>query len=86
MNILFKEWLSSNSLNEDKDETAKRALDQCVFSVTQTFRRRSLPVSVFKTRSVISVVAEQTLEAGELLIPLFIRKKTSIVVDGGIWS
>ena len=80
--IPFQEWLQSKVVNEDKHDTAKRALLHCVFSITQQLRRRKLPVLLQKRDGKISVVAEKNLEVGELVLPLFIRRSTSIIEPG----
>lgn len=80
--IPFREWMSSKAVNEAPVSTAKRALLQCVFTVTQQLRRRVPAVQLMKQKNTISVVAEKRLEAGELVLPLFFRKSTSIVAEG----
>ena len=80
--IPFKEWLGSNLITETPNDTAKRLLQQCVYTVTLELRRRVLPVQLLKRNVRLSVVAETDLKAGDLMIPLFFRKSTSIVMEG----
>ena len=78
----FKDWMSSKVATETATDTAKRVLLHCIFHVNQHMRRRALPIRMVKKKNCLSVVAEEDLKAGELIIPLFCRRANSIVVEG----
>ena len=77
----FRQWLDTRMVNEKAPDTARRVLQQCIFQVTQSMRLSKWPVRIVKRKNLLSVVAEEDLGAGDLILPLFCRRPTSILVD-----
>ena len=73
--------MGSKLVNDSPSNTAKRVLLHSIFTVTQQMRRNLPPVKLTKKKNSLSVVAEKDLEKGELVIPLFIRRSTSILTE-----
>ena len=82
VSVPFKEWMCTKWVNESPNETAKRVLQQCVFSVNQQLRRRLPPVDLQRKKPTVAVVAAEDLKQGHLVIPLFVRRSTSIIFEG----
>ena len=78
----FRQWLTSKMVNEAAPDTAKRVLQHCIFQVTQQSRRNKWPIRMVKKKGYLSVVAETDIKQGDLILPLYCRRPTSIVVEG----
>ena len=75
------QWLQSHMHNEVTQDTARRLLLQTCYTVTRTLRPK-YPIRVERNHGVISVFANVDILTGHLVVPLFVRKLTSIVMEG----
>ena len=77
----MEQWLQSHLHNEVATVTAKRVLLQTCYCVANTLRH-TYPITAAKQNGYISVFANEDVPTGNLVVPLFVRRLTSIVMYG----
>ena len=77
----IKTWLKSEMCKEKPFHTARRALMSCINSVTH-YMDISPSLRVVRGSHGIAVLAEEDIQRFQLVVPLFVRKSSSIVVEG----
>ena len=75
------QWFHSQMHNESAQDTAKRVLLQSCYTVANTLMH-TYPTRVERNHGVISVFANVDILTGHVVVPLFVRWHSSIVMEG----